>query len=181
MAKSAIIQKISLSQADAVKAQFNASGSVTVTVVPSTPEVVNPNGATNYKGQILYTAEGQGDTTPPALVLMNPQSPYNTTILVNNFFGRQFNSLNDVVIHPSGDIYFTDVIYGFVQDFRPPPGLRNQVYRFVPGTGALTVVADGFVHPNGVTLSPDGTKAYVSDTGINYGFYGYNFTDPASM
>lgn len=33
----------------------------------------------------------------------------------------------------------------------------------------------------GVTFSPDGKYAYVSDTGINKGFFGYNFSDPASM
>lgn len=99
---------------------------------------------------------------------MNPEAPYNTTskhsfglfcsencllghsALVNNFFGRQFNSLNDVSINPrNGDIYFTDTMYGYWQYFRPEPGLQNQVYRFDPDTGALTVVADGFVAPNG--------------------------------
>lgn len=44
LAKSAIIQKISLAQADAVKTQANASGQVDVVVVPSNPTVVNPNG-----------------------------------------------------------------------------------------------------------------------------------------
>lgn len=42
--KSSIIQKISLSEADAVKDQANATGQVTVTVVPSNPMVINPNG-----------------------------------------------------------------------------------------------------------------------------------------
>jgi gluconolactonase len=40
-------------------------------------------------------------------------------------------------------------MYGYWQYFRPEPGLQNQVYRFDPDTGALTVVADGFVAPNG--------------------------------
>lgn len=71
-------------------------------------------------------------------------------VILNNYFGRQFNSLNDVAIHPKNkEIYFTDTIYGFVQDFRPAPGLQDQVYRFNPDTGAVTVVADGFDHPNG--------------------------------
>lgn len=74
--------------------------------------------------------------------------------LLNNFFGRQFNSLNDVNIHPDNkDIYFTDTIYGYVQDFRPAPGLPNQVYRFNPDTGAVTIAADGFVHSNGTAMS----------------------------
>jgi gluconolactonase len=70
---------------------------------------------------------------------------------VNNYFGRQFNSLNDVAVHPvNKDIYFTDTLYGYLQDFRPLPGLRNQVYRLNEATGAVTVVADGFTLPNGM-------------------------------
>lgn len=69
--------------------------------------------------------------------------------MINNYFGRQFNSLNDLVVHPNGDLYFTDTLYGFLQDFRPPPGLRNQVYRYNFKTGAITVVADDFTLPNG--------------------------------
>ena len=71
-------------------------------------------------------------------------------VLLNNNFGRQFNSLNDVAINPRNkDIYFTDVTYGYLQDFRPPPGLPNQVYRFNTDTGLVRVVADGFTSPNG--------------------------------
>lgn len=205
--KSAIIQKISLAQADAVTSLANATGQVNVTVVPSNPTVINPNGATNYRGQIIYMAEGAGADNTSELVVMNPVEPYNTTVVLNNYFGRQFSSVNDVVIHPkSKDVYFTDTLYGYLQDFRPPPGLRNQVYRWNDTTGAVTVVADGFVLPNGslppplwcrcrvqnaradpvehvigVTFSPEGDYAYVSDTGINKGFWGYNFSDPASM
>lgn len=36
-------------------------------------------GATNYRGQIVFTGEGQGNDTPPALFVMNPVEPYNTT------------------------------------------------------------------------------------------------------
>lgn len=49
LAKSSIIQKISLSQADAVKHVANASGQVTVTVVPSSPQIINPNGQSSLR------------------------------------------------------------------------------------------------------------------------------------
>ncbi|PSR76981.1 gluconolactonase [Coniella lustricola] len=180
--KSAIIQKISVSEADAVRNLTNATGQVTVTVVPSNPMVINPNGATNFRGQIVYMAEGAGASNTSQVMLMNPRAPYNTTVLLNNYFGRQFSSLNDAVVHPvNKDLYFTDTLYGYLQDFRPPPGLRNQVYRWNDTTGAVTVVADGFVLPNGLTFSPDGKYAYVTDTGINQGFWGYNFSEPASI
>ncbi|RVX69668.1 hypothetical protein B0A52_06732 [Exophiala mesophila] len=180
--KSNSIYKISLAQAAAVSNQFNASGSVNITHVNATPPVINSNGATNYRGQILFTGEGQGDDTPPSLFIMNPVEPYNTTVLLNNFFGRQFNSLNDVAINPrNGDVYFTDTLYGYLQDFRPPPALPNMVYRLTPSTGALVAVADGFELPNGVIFSPNGSYAYVTDTGAQGAFYGYNFSAPASI
>lgn len=71
-------------------------------------------------------------------------------MLLNNYFGRQFSSLNDVAVNPRNkELYFTDVTYGYLQNFRPAPGLPNQVYRFNEGTGAVGVVADGFNLPNG--------------------------------
>ncbi|KAH8896211.1 calcium-dependent phosphotriesterase [Thozetella sp. PMI_491] len=180
--KSSIIQKISLAEVGAYSAQRNATGKVTVTVVNSNPTVVNPNGGTNYKGQIVFTAEGQGDNVPPALYVMNPYPPYNTTVLLNNFFGRQFNSLNDVVVHPvNKDLYITDPTYGYVQDFRPPPGMQKQVWRFNDKTAAVTNVADGFNMPNGIAFSPSGSHAYIADTGIIQGFFGTNFSFPASI
>ncbi|KAK7735135.1 hypothetical protein SLS63_004123 [Diaporthe eres] len=178
--KSSIIQKISLAEAEAVRK--GERNNVTVTVVPSHPQVINPNGGTNYKGNIVFAGEGQGENITSTMFLMNPEAPFNTTVLFNNYFGRQFNSLNDVVINPrNGELYFTDTLYGFLQDFRPPPGLRNQVYRYNFETGAIAVVADDFTLPNGLTFSPDGKKAYVTDTGIALGFYGRNLSSPASV
>ncbi|KAJ5086067.1 hypothetical protein N7532_010838 [Penicillium argentinense] len=180
--KSSIIEKISLSQAAAVANKTDAVGLVDVENVTSTTMIINPNGANNYRGKLIFTGEGQGDDKAPALYVMSPKKPYDTKVLLNNFFGRQFNSLNDVAIHPKNkEIYFTDVPYGYFQDFRPHPGLQNQVYRFNPDSGAVSIAADGFVNPNGFTFSPDGKHAYVTDTGNNFGFYGLNLTGPASI
>ena len=71
-------------------------------------------------------------------------------MLLNNYWGIQFSSLNDVAVNPRNkELYFTDPQYGYFQDFRPLSALPNQVYRFNPDTGAVTVVADGFDQPNG--------------------------------
>ncbi|CAK7217699.1 hypothetical protein SBRCBS47491_003259 [Sporothrix bragantina] len=185
--KSAIVQKISLADAAAAAERKKAGAAdedtrVPVTVVNSTPQIINPNGGTNFRGQIIFAGEGMGDDIPSALYVMNPLPPYNTTVLVNNYFGRQFSSLNDVAVHPrSHDVYFTDTLCGLLMDFRPAPGLRNQVYRWVEATGALTVVADGFTLPNGLTFSPDGKYAYVTDTGVHHGFYGFKYLEPATI
>lgn len=73
--------------------------------------------------------------------------------LVNNYYGRQFNSVNDVAVNPAnGHIYFTDVTYGYLQDFRPAPVLKNQVYKLDSVTKALTVVADDQINNNGESI-----------------------------
>lgn len=76
--KSSIIQKISL--ADAEKVRQGTLKEVPITVVnTANPQIINPNGGTNYKGQIIFAGEGQGDWAPSALYVMNPAPPYNTT------------------------------------------------------------------------------------------------------
>ena len=79
--KSAVTQKISLSQAAAAAAtgERNATGIVNVTVVDANPSIINPNGATNYKGGLVFAGEGQGDNVAPSLYFLNPEPPYNVT------------------------------------------------------------------------------------------------------
>ena len=138
------------------------------------------NGGTGpYHSSLLLVTSGQ-DSLPPSIALVNPRSPNNVTVLLDNFFGRQFNSLNDVKIHrPSGTFLFTDVkcvsiasfqrcsqiilfsSYGFLNQFRPEPLMPNQVYRFDPVTGHVRVVATDFNRCNGIALSEDGKLAYM--------------------
>ncbi|KFA71001.1 hypothetical protein S40288_10383 [Stachybotrys chartarum IBT 40288] len=179
---SSVIQKISLSEAMAVSHLRSAVGQVQVTVVDFDPPVVNPNGGTNYKGNIIFDGEGMGSDVPPALYLANPNPPYNTTPV---------NPAN-------GQIYFTDVTYGYLQDFRPKPVLPNQVYKLDSVTKAVTAVADELINCNGeqivpgtncghnlewigLTFSPDGKYAYVTDTGAAMAFYGYDQSKPSGI
>ncbi|KAJ9093173.1 hypothetical protein QFC21_006490 [Naganishia friedmannii] len=143
-------------------------GNVTLEAVPNTDnQLENVNGATNYRGQLVFMTEGRGDSLPSGITVVNPVKPYNATVILNNFFGRQFSSLNDVGYHrKSGDLFFTDPTYGFTQDFRPSPGFPNQVYRFNEDSGLVSIVADGFSMPNGICFSPDQRTAYIADTGL---------------
>lgn len=86
-----------------------------------------------------------------ALVSVTPQTNESSVIL-NSFLGyRNYSSVNDVRQHPiTGDLWFTDAAYGYFQNFRPEPVVPQQVYRFEPSTGVVSVVADGFVEPNGL-------------------------------
>ncbi|KAL1747205.1 hypothetical protein HDZ31DRAFT_32451 [Schizophyllum fasciatum] len=147
--------------------------------LPVTYTVQMTNGGTGpYNGRLLFINSGRGHR-PPSLTLIDPKPPYNTTVLLDNYYGRQFNSLNDVKIHPSGKIFFTDTI--FLQDFRPDPTLPSQVYRFDPATGGIRAVADGFHKCNGLAFSRDGKTAYVSDTGLANGKYDRLHSAPSAI
>ncbi len=61
----------------------------------------------------------------------------------------------------------TDPSYGYLQGFRPEPQVGDYVYRFDPGTGRLSVVADCFDKPNGLAFSPGEHTLYLTDSGAN--------------
>ncbi len=64
--------------------------------------------------QIVFCDEGDF-TNPAGLVLVDPAK--NTSrVLLNNFLGRNFTSINDIEQHyHTGDLWFTDVPYGYWQ------------------------------------------------------------------
>lgn len=71
------------------------------------------NGGTNFGDSgMLFCEQGYGDELPSSLVVVEPDADsesFATHTILNNFHGRAFNSLNDVVVHePSGTIWFTD-------------------------------------------------------------------------
>ena len=77
------------------------------------------------------------------------------------FEKKPFNSPNDLAVHPSGSIYFSDPRYvGF--ESLALPGMW--VFRFDPKTGLTTVAASEVSKPNGIGISPDGMTMYIADT-----------------
>lgn len=128
------------------------------------------NGGVNYKDGLLYCAQGSHDTPGGLVYVSSPEPPYTTSTLVSSFYGRQFNSVNDVIVHPGdGSIWFTDPSYGHHQGIRPKPQLPCQVYRFEPSTSSIRAIASDFVRPNGLCFSPDQSILYVTDTGAIHG------------
>jgi sugar lactone lactonase YvrE len=93
------------------------------------------------------------------------------TVLADRYEGKRLNSPNDVVVHSSGAVYFTD----------PPHGLPNLtegkelpfqgVFRWTQAN-ELALVTDELKHPNGLAFSPDESRLYVGDdsTGLIHVF-----------
>jgi gluconolactonase len=91
------------------------------------------------------------------------------TILAERYNGRRLNAPNDVVVKRDGTIWFTDPHYGINTDYeggRQDAELPPSVYRLDPLDGALTVVADDFQGPNGLCFSPDESRLYIAETGV---------------
>lgn len=82
-------------------------------------------------------------------------------VLVDQFQGKKLNAPNDLVIHPDGQIYFSDPRY--VGDESVELN-HMSVYLYRPGSGELVRVTDSIEKPNGVILSPDGKTLYVAET-----------------
>ena len=103
---------------------------------------------------------------PAAIALVDPATGESET-LVDSWGGLRLNSPNDVVVKNDGSVWFTDPSYGYLQGFRPKPEVGDYVYRYDPGSGRLSVVADSFDKPNGLAFSPDESVLYVTDSGAN--------------
>jgi gluconolactonase len=88
-------------------------------------------------------------------------------VLATHYEGKELNSPNDVVVHSSGAIYFTDPTYGRMPGF----GVEREqdldfqgVYRIESGGGDPRLLIDDFVQPNGLCFSPDESLLYLNDT-----------------
>ena len=91
------------------------------------------------------------------------------TILADRFEGRRFNGPNDIVVASNGSIYFTDSVWGL-------RGAAKDPDRELPFSGFF-LIRDGEVRllggdreapgrfPNGITLSPDERRLYVTAGG----------------
>lgn len=132
------------------------------------PNIVLANGGVNYQDGILFCE--QGSLTEAGGLTYMPAHPdpttkkYTATTILSNYHGRWFNSVNDVVVHEDGSIWFTDPPYGYEQGIRPVPQLPAQTYRFDPSTGNVRALEDSLKKPNGLCFSPDQKTMYITDT-----------------
>ena len=83
------------------------------------------------------------------------------TVLARAYSKKRFNSPNDLVIRSDGTIFFTDP-KSLRKDEESELGFSG-VYAITPD-GQVVLLTDEFKYPNGIALSPDEKKLYVSDT-----------------
>jgi gluconolactonase len=121
--------------------------------------------ALSHDGRLVVCE--QGDLSQPARITRVDRATGVAETVVDGWGGLPLNSPNDVVVRSDGTIWFTDPSYGFLQGFRPAPRAGDHVYRYDPGSGELSVVADSLDKPNGLAFSPGEAVLYVTDSGAN--------------
>ena len=90
------------------------------------------------------------------------------TTLVREARGHRLNAPNDVVVKRDGSIWFSDPLYGLMNDYEGGRQESEQppaVYRLDPDSGSITAVATDFDGPNGLAFSPDEQLLYVAESG----------------
>ena len=98
------------------------------------------------------------------------------TVLADSFEGKSLNAPNDGVVHPNGDIWFSDPGYGALMDYEGTladtgsvqPFQKEAIYRIDSSTGKVFKMTDEINKPNGLCFSPDYRKLYVADTGASH-------------
>jgi len=89
------------------------------------------------------------------------------TVLASHYQGKELNSPNDVVVHSSGAVYFSDPTYGRAEYYGRPRECQlafRGVYCVEPDTATLRLLADDFRQPNGLCFSADEKRLFVNDT-----------------
>jgi gluconolactonase len=130
--------------------------------------VLGSNGAAvDAAGDIVFCQHGNRRL---AKMSMGTANALSITSLVADADGKRFNSPNDLTIAPSGEVYFSDPPYGFLDLSNSDPNAgkmifvaegreldKSGLYRFKPGTGELDLLSDVMELPNGMALSADGS------------------------
>jgi gluconolactonase len=91
----------------------------------------------------------------------------NHQVLVSGFNGKKLNGPNDVWVHPSGALYFTDPLYPRPYWKRTPEMQQEGqfVYYLSADGKTLTRVITDLKQPNGVIGTEDGKTLYIADIG----------------
>lgn len=95
--------------------------------------------------------------------------------LASGYNGKPFDNPNDLIADDKGGVYFSDPDFFLTS----PPQDKTAVYYISP-SGNVNRVIDDLGEPNGLVLSPDGTKLYVVD-GNNKYVYSWDVSSDGSV
>ena len=122
------------------------------------------NGLTvDNDGKLVLAQQGNRTMARMIAPMSDPAPEYD--FLATAFEGEPLNSPNDLIVHSSGDIYFTDPPYGH-EGFENSPNIKLDffgVFRLTPDNELIAINRE-LDKPNGIALSLDESVLYVSDS-----------------
>ncbi|MCA9242000.1 MAG: SMP-30/gluconolactonase/LRE family protein, partial [Planctomycetales bacterium] len=127
------------------------------------PEPGSNGLAIDAEGRLLLCQHGDRRLARMEAATDAPKAAFTT--LADRFEGKRFNSPNDLAVHSSGAVYFTDPPYGLPERFNDPQKEIDfqGVYRLSP-TGQVALLTGELTAPNGIALSPDESMLYVAQS-----------------
>ena len=119
--------------------------------------------ALDSQGRLLLCQHGDHRLARMDAPLDKPRPKFVT--LADKHQGKRFNSPNDLAVHSSGAVFFTDPPYGLEKQTEDPARELDYqgVYR-VDAEGQLKLVIRDLPRPNGIALSPDEKTLYVAQS-----------------
>ena len=119
--------------------------------------------AIDPEGRLAICQHGDRRMARLEAPLSAPAPKFST--LADRYRGARFNSPNDAVFHPNGDLYFTDPPYGLVKQFEDPAReLPHQSVFRRQRSGVVDLLVRDMTLPNGLAFSPDLKTLYISQS-----------------
>lgn len=142
-----------------------------------TQSITNPNGIT-YFNKLLYITSLGNITDPGGIYSVDPKTG-ETIAILNSYYGRQFNGINDLVWvynlqTKQPYLYFTDASFNASHDGEKLP---YAVWRFDPQSSILRPILNRHetLIPKAIAVNSNQTALYISEysrpfvqDGINY-------------
>lgn len=110
-----------------------------------------PIGAKFHKDGRLFITDGKGK-----LYAYNTTTKKLSTV-VKSFKGKPLNGLNDLVFDKKGGLYFTEPMGSSATH---PKG---RVFYLPPGKSEPVLFSENIAYPNGIAISADGQRVYISE------------------
>lgn len=120
----------------------------------------------DHTNGIVYAASGRWTGNLVAcqmdgrVVVYDTQTGEVAEVLADGYDGQRFNAPNDLVIDAHDGVYFTDPLYRAPDPL--PQGIQAVYYR--AADGQVTRLTGDIKAPNGIALSPDGSRLYLIPT-----------------
>jgi gluconolactonase len=135
----------------------------------------------DLSGNLLLCQHGDRRIAQMSSDLLHPKSEFIS--LAATYQGKRFNSPNDLAVHSSGAIFFTDPPYGLEKHTEDPDKeIPFQGVYSVSKDGKVRLLVDTLTRPNGIALSPDQKKLYVANSDPDKAkWYEFTLTDSLTI